>query len=52
MLRHPLAGHALGLGDLVGGQLGGEVISGFLRVLVTLRERKVAGNAPNNGPDP
>ena len=52
MLRHPLAGHALGLGDLVRGQLGGEVISGFLRVLVTLRERKVAGNAPNNGPDP
>ena len=52
MLRHPLAGHALGLGDLGGGQLGGEVISGFLRVLVTLRGRKGAGNAPDNGPDP
>ncbi len=40
MLRHPIAGHALGLGDLVGGHAFGDYLSAVLRLFVTLRDRK------------
>ena len=52
MLRHPFAGRSQGMGDLVGGHPTSGFIAVILRVLVTLRGRKGAGNAPDNGPDP
>ncbi len=39
MLRHPFAGHTLGLGNLVGGHFAGDQIPVFLRLLVTLHGR-------------
>ena len=40
MLRHPLTGHALSLGDLVEGHELGHYFTAFLRFLKTLRSRK------------
>ena len=51
MLIHPFAGHEFGLGNLVVGHLLDDDITGFLHFLETLRGRKGAGNAPDNGPD-
>jgi len=41
MLCHPFAGHALGLGDLVGGHLASGDIPSMLRLFVTLQSRKM-----------
>ena len=40
MFRHPFAGLALGLGDLVGGHLASGYIRVYLRVIVALVRRK------------
>jgi hypothetical protein len=46
MLRHPFAGHALCLGDLVGGHLLGDRIPVCQRHIVTLRGSGDEGSKP------
>ena len=46
MPRHPFAGHALGLGDLVRGHALGGYITACLRHIVTLRGSGDEGSKP------